>query len=164
MSPTQVSSSALNIEQWQLLKPSHRFIFVPVIHLALLFNSCTQYHIALNPNRNAGLVTTLAAFVSLFLTLAFTLLNDSTLRVLTSFRLTKLKLLQHNSFLPIIISSRTLSIWMSPALWYISVANKVSNLRPSQASVPFPTSSSFGLKSGDLLMSLARQVSSWIIT
>ena len=69
MSVTQVSLSAVNteLEQWQLLKSYHRFIFVPVIHLALLFNSCTQYHIALNPNRNAGLVTTLAAFVSLFL-------------------------------------------------------------------------------------------------
>ena len=54
-----------------------------------LVHSCTQYHLALNSNRNAGLGTTLAAFVNLFLILAFELLNDSIHRVLTSFRLTK---------------------------------------------------------------------------
>ena len=84
MSSTQ--GPLINCEQWQLL---HRSIFVLVIRPALLFYSCTQYHIALNSNGNAGLVSTLTAFVSLLLALAFALLNNSNHRVLTLFRLTK---------------------------------------------------------------------------
>ena len=43
---------------------------------------------------------------------------------------------------------------MSPALRYTSVANKARDLSPLWGSVPYPMSSSFGHKSGDLLISL----------